>query len=115
MCSDLCVHLRGSSESGDYLLSTEDLIGALKDILRRRKDYKNTLEFGTALQPSTAHQLSVTSVSPGSGLALKSQERFYYLSSLGLSWSEVASLLGVCRLTIYRCAYMHVFYPRFTY
>ena len=48
------------------------------------------------------------SVSPGSSLALKSQEKH---SSLRFSWPEVASLLGVSRLTIIIVRiYMHVFF-----
>ena len=43
VCSDLCVHLRRYPELEDYLLSAEELVGALKDTLRRWKDYENTL------------------------------------------------------------------------
>ena len=115
VCSDLCVHLRGSPELEDYLLSTEELVGALEDILRRWKDYENTLESGTALRPATAHRLSVTSVGPGRPRFEIAKEQLNYLSSLGFSWSEVSSLLGVSRMTIYRCAYACFFYPGFTY
>ena len=61
VCSGLCVRLRGSPELEEYLLSTEELVCALKDniILRRWNDCENTLESGTALQPSTAHQVNL--------------------------------------------------------
>ena len=50
VCSDLCVHLRGALELEDYLRSSGELVGALEDILRKWKDYENTLESVSELQ-----------------------------------------------------------------
>ena len=39
-----------------------------------------------------------------------SKQQLEYLSSLGFSWTEVASLLGVSRMTIYRYIFVQVNY-----
>ena len=100
MCSDN--HLCGVPGLEDYFRSTEELIGALKNIFRKWKDYENTLEATSEMRPLTAHHLSVVSVGPGRPRFEISKEQLQYLSSLGFSWTEIASLLGVSRMTIYR-------------
>ena len=108
VCSDICDHLREASELQDYLRSAEELVTALKDILKKWEEYENTLESSSDLRPLTAHQLSLVSVGPGRPRFEISKEQLQYLSSLGFSWTEVASLLGVSRMTIYRYICMHV-------
>ena len=44
VCSDLCDHLRGVSGLEDYCRSTEELVGALKDILKKWEEYEGVLE-----------------------------------------------------------------------
>ena len=112
VCSDLGNHLRGALELEDYSRSTEELVGALRDILRKWKEYESTLESASELRPLTAHQLPVVSVGPGRPRFEIGKEQLQYLSSLGFSWTAVASLLGVSRMTIYR--YIHAcVYPSF--
>ena len=102
VCSDLCDHLRRESELEDYFRSLEELVDALKDILRKWKEYESVLEATVTSRPSTAHHLSTVSVGPGRPRFEISKEQLQYLSSLGFSWTEVACLLGVSRMTIYR-------------
>ena len=108
VCSDLCDHLRGYSGYlgiEDNYRSTEELVSALKDIFKKWQDYESVLEATLESRPLTAHHLQVVGVGPGSPQFEISKEQLQYLSSLGFSWTEVASLLGVSRMTTYR--YIH--------
>ena len=105
----MCDHLRGYSGIEDYYRSTEELVSALKDILKKWQDYEGVLEATLESRPLTAHQLPVVGVGPGRPRFEISKEQLQYLSSLGFSWTEVASLLGVSRMTIYRCIHNIMF------
>ena len=60
MCCDN--HLCGVPGLEDNFRSTEELIGALKNIFRKWKDYENTLEATSEMRPLMVHHLSVVGV-----------------------------------------------------
>ena len=101
-CSDVCSHVQGVSGLEDYYRAVEELVRTLSGILRKWQEYESVIERSTELRPSTAHQLTTVSAGPGRPMFDISKEQLQYLSSLTFSWSEIASLLGVSRMTIYR-------------
>ena len=98
----MCGHVQGVSGLEDYCRTAEELVGTLSGILRKWQEYESVIEGSIELRPSTAHELSTVSAGPGRPWFDISKEQLQYLSSLGFSWTEVASLLGVSRMTIYR-------------
>ena len=107
VCSDLCDHMRGVSELEDYCRSTEELVDAIKDVCKKWKEYEGVLDATSECRPLVAHQLStVGGIGPGRPRFEIGKEQLQYLSSLSFTWHEIAVLLGVSRMTIYRYVYI---------
>ena len=104
VCSDLRENLRDVSGLEDYYSSVEELIDAVKNICKKWEEYEDVLDASLLERPPSAYHSHVI---PGSGPGRPrfkiDKEQLLYLSSLGFSWTEIAVLLGVSRMTIYRC------------
>ena len=87
-----------------YLVQLSQLSSCLQDIagqwqmhfdlLQRQAGYHNDVAF----RPSTTHRRHM----PGRPRFEIMKEQLEYLSSMSFSWSLIAQLLGVSRMTIYR-------------
>ena len=108
VCSDLCDHMRGVSGLDDYYSSTQELIDCLKVIYRKWEEYEGVLDSILVERPPVVYQTPVSTLRAGPGRPRFdiSKEQLEYLSSLSFKWNEIAVLLGVSRMTIYR--YVHV-------
>ena len=83
-----------------------ELIGCIRFIYRKWCEYEGILDSRANLSTFMAYQAS-SSTSPARAGRPQfdiSKEQLEYLSSLGFKWTEVAALLGVSRMTIYRYA-----------
>lgn len=107
VCSDLCDHMRGVSGLDDYYASTQELIESLKVIYRKWEEYEGVLDSFLTERPSVAYQTPVSTLRTGPGRPRFdiSKEQLEYLSSLSFKWNEIAVLLGISRMTVYR--YVH--------
>lgn len=102
VCSHLCDHMRGVSGLEDYCRSTKELIECMKVICRKWEEYEGVIDAFVTERPSVAYQAPISVPprnSPGRPRFDISKEQLEYLSSLS---NEIAVLLGVSRMTIYR-------------
>ena len=84
----------------EYKTELECLFDSLISIQLKWKDYQEVLE---APLEEFAYQVnSSRSRSRGRPRFEVSKEQLEFLSSIGFSWTEVASLLGVSRMTVFR-------------
>ena len=69
--------------------------------------YEGVLDSLITERPSVAYRapISVPRNGPGRPRFDISKEQLEYLSSLSFKWNEIAVLLGVSRMTIYRYVY----------
>ena len=104
VCSDLCDHMVGVSGLEDYCRSAQQLIDCIKVICRKWEDYEAVLDSYMTERPSVAYQTpaTVSHVGPGRPRFDITKEQLEYLSSLSFKWNQIAALLGVSRMTIYR-------------
>ena len=91
----------------DYYASTQELIECIKVIYRKWEEYEGVLDSFLTERPSVAYQTPVGTLRTGPGRPRFdiSKEQLEYLSSLSFKWNEIALLLGVSRMTVYR--YVH--------
>ena len=108
-CLDVVGHIRtGAPESAnmeEYCSSLQELIQCLESIVQKWVSYNDLLESGTRSQHFTSYQTPLQSHAehyPGRPKFVINKEQLLYLSSLSFNWSEVAALLGVSRMTVYR-------------
>lgn len=102
-CSELLHHLRHHTAGlEEYKSELTVLIECLRQIHHRWTEYGEVLDS----YPSGLSYQVRTCVSSASGLGRPqfqiSKDQLEYLSSLGFKWKEIAALLGVSRMTIYR-------------
>ena len=108
-CSEIHHRLLVASpdaEMQDYCSTLDDLITQIRFIYRKWCEYENVLDSRTGhLSSSMAYQTgSRVSTTGGRPRFDISKEQLEYLSSLEFKWIEIAALLGVSRMTIYRHA-----------
>lgn len=106
-CSDLLHHIRQAAEAEeleDYVSSLRELIDCIKVIYRKWEEYQTILDSSSGSRSTLSYQAQATSHSSGPGRPKFqiSKDQLEYLSSLGFKWNEIAALLGVSRMTIYR-------------
>ena len=92
-----------SSNDADELQSTVDDVRELLDVFLMLKTVWN--EYKEALQNSpNVHRLPPTLHGTGRGRPRFdiTQEQLEYLQSLSFSWTNIASVVGVSRMTVYR-------------
>ena len=101
-CSELQFRLQGFPDMQEYLSSLEVLITQIRFIYHKWFDYEAVLDLNsipsTEYQARSAHSAGV--IRPAFEI---SREQLEYLSSLGFKWIEIAALVGVSRMRIYRC------------
>lgn len=99
-CSNMLEIINTSTELQDYSSSLIELIQCLQRSYRRWNEYKAFLE-----GPSQ-HYLPVLSTQPVGGRGRPRFEvnrpQLEYLASLSFKWTEIASILGISRMTLYR-------------
>ena len=86
VCCDLLDNMRGVLNLEDYNESVNDLIDCLNIICKKWEEYVGVLDSFTQM-PSTAYKAAC---------------HLEYLFSLSFKWNEIAVLLGVSRMLIYR-------------
>ena len=107
VCSHLCDHMQGVSGLEHYCRSTKELIECIKVICSKWEEYEQVIDSFVTERPSVAYQAPISMLRdcPGRPRFNISKEQLEYLSSLSFKWSEIAVLLGVSRMTIYRYVY----------
>ncbi len=82
----------------------EELVDSLMQVQIQWKHYQEVLEAGISEEFSFRVDTGGAGAGHGRGRPRfnVSREQLEYLSSLGFSWSEIASILGVSRMTVYR-------------
>ena len=76
-----------------------ELLKCLRTMLRKWEEYKSTVEQSTL---SVSHPDIIPSLRRGRPLFNVSRSQIEYLSSLSFKWTEIAAILGVSRMTLYR-------------
>lgn len=110
MCIVTCInvrdHLRVDSESGiggsGYCSSLNELIGCLRKLYREWEEHHGIQE--SLPTNSTLSYRAPLLQSPTIGLPRFEimKDQLLYLSSLAFKWTEIAALLSVSRMTLYR-------------
>ena len=103
VCSELLENMRGVLHLENYSESLRDLTDCLKIICKKWEEYEEILD-SFAERPCTAYQSAPSISVTGSGRPRFniSKQQLEYLCSLSFKWNEIAILLGVSRMTIYR-------------
>ena len=83
-----------------YRSELEGLVDSLMAIQLQWKEYREVLE--ARVEEVSFEVGTIQTHSRGRPCFNVSKEQLEYLSSLGFSWTEVSTLLGVSRMTIYR-------------
>lgn len=83
----------------DYTLSLSELIECLRVIYNKWMEYEGVIE---RLPASSTAYRAPTLISRGRPRFDISKEQLVYLSSLYFTWVDIAALLGVSRMTVYR-------------
>ena len=93
-----------ASEGNETMEQLESTLEELKTVLVSLKsewqEYSDTIE--TSSSTSAYSAPTVNALSRGRPRFVISKEQLVYLRSLSFSWTRIASLLGVSRMTIYR-------------
>ena len=101
-CTSLLDNIRQSSsilEMENYCSSLRDLVGCLRQIHHKWEEYASVLDsLPTRSEPAQRSQPD----GPGRPRFEISKDQLEYLASLSFKWTEIAALLGVSRMTIYR-------------
>jgi DNA-directed RNA polymerase specialized sigma subunit len=101
-CSELLHHLRQERGLEDYMSLLKELIDILKIIHHRWEEYGEVLDSYPSTQNVSYRVPTSASSSQGRPQFQITKEQLEYLSSLGFKWKEIAALLGVSRMTVYR-------------
>ena len=101
-CSDLLYHVGQQDGLEECKSSLRELIECIKVIYKKWEEYCGILE--SYPESNTLSYTSPTSPScrPGRPKFQITKDQLEYLCSLGFKWNEIAALLGVSRMTIYR-------------
>ena len=105
VCSNLLDGIQGVDGLEEYSRSTHQLIDCLKVIFQKWEQYSELLESHPATQGNVSYRAMpqlTESQRPGRPRFDIPREQLEYLSSLSFKWNEIAALLGVSRMTIYR-------------
>ena len=96
--------LTKSKRRREFFYSTEvkELIVCLQQIAIEWQTLKDTLD-ANEWSPHAYRAIAVPTGARGRPRFQISQEQLEYLYSLSFSWSDISEMLGVSRMTIYRC------------
>ena len=112
-CLELCTHVcrilreRIASIDGDetltsYVHSLDELLECLRTIRNKWLEYKDLLDLDLAISGVAYHVPVVHTGQRGRPRFEVTRGQVEYLASLSFTWSEIATLLGVSRKTLYR-------------
>ena len=103
---DLVQHHRNENqelvELDEYLTSLHQLLDCVRKLHHKWDDYQDVLDSTMQNVGELAYRASTSASGVGRPPFQIQKEQLEYLSSLGFSWTEIATLLGVSRMTIYR-------------
>ena len=118
-CSTLLDHLQGGNllhlEEEELPILDQhqtllhDLVEALKILWVKWQSYKEVLESGTLHRFSYEAGMEEQTGRRGRPRFDVSKEQLEYLASLSFTWTEIAVLLGISRMTVYRYVNLYVF------
>ena len=105
-CSSMLHQMTNVPELQAYVITLNELCNNLRYIYRQWSLYEDHLDSGVVSGiASTSYKVGIVNTgSLGRPRFDISKDQLEYLSSLGFKWTEVAALLGVSRMTIYRYA-----------
>ena len=106
-CTNLCDHMVSAGSSGDeavveeYRANIEGLVECLRCVHNKWLEYEGIVSV-RAERFAYRYQVGTTVQGRGRPRFDITKEQLLHLSSLDFTWSEIASLLGVSRMTVYR-------------
>ena len=105
-CSNILHHVGQQHLNGleEYQTSLRELIECIKVVYRKWEEYLGVLESGTNVVAISSPMTS-SLARPGRPRFQITKEQLEYLCSLGFKWNEIAALIGVSKMTIYRYLY----------
>ena len=103
-CSGIVDCINTSSQEPDLELQQctsllIELLDCLRTMLKKWEEYKSTVEHRTLSVP---HPDTIPSIGRGRPSFNVSRSQIEYLSSLSFKWTEIAAIIGVSRMTLYR-------------
>lgn len=99
-CGNFHNHLGQSSDLDDYRSSFQQLLVHLREKYRKWEEYESILESRASTlipQASVSH-----SSARGRPKFEIDKDQLVYLASLSFTWTDIAALLGVSRMTLFR-------------
>ena len=102
-CSDILNQIQPIAELEEYAALLRELIDCLKLIYMKWEEYESILD-SSVMQQSLSYCTQTTALPSGPGRPpfKITKDQLEYLASLGFKWNEIAVLVGVSRMTIYR-------------
>ena len=103
-CTNLRDHMTSAVQPGDevivegYLTNIDSLIECVRVLHGKWLEYQDIVSLRAE---RSLYRYEVSTTAHGRGRP-SFKEQLLHLSSLSFSWSEIASLLGVSRMTVYR-------------
>ena len=110
LCLVTCMSLQGRLENfssahlQEYGNLLQQLINCLRALFHKWIKYEEVLESQPPLSASYQPPLLQQRSSPGRPSFCISKDQLLYLSTLSFTWTEIAAVLNVSRMTIYRLA-----------
>ena len=107
-CSNLLQTIQqvNSQLDEDYRASLQELNDCLTLLHRKWREYESILDSypATDVYSSLSYRSPVirNSLHPGRPKFEISKDQLEYLASMGFKWNQIAALLGVSRMTVYR-------------
>ena len=109
LCTHACRILReciasvhGDETLASHLHSLDELLECLRTIRNKWLEYRDLLHSDLAISGVAYHVPVVHTGRRGRPRFEVTREQVEYLASLSFTWSEIATLLGVSRTTLYR-------------
>ena len=89
-----------------YRRSIQELITHLRVIVQRWVDYEDILDAGISHQFQAHPVIQVVHTGRRPKFMIN-KEQIEYLFSLSFTWTEISSILGISRMTLYRYTQVH--------
>jgi len=114
LCIVACIDLRdtmlddGSADLQDYCATLNQLIDCLRKLYHKWLEYEDLAEL-LPVRSAVSYQAPLLQCSrltgPGRPSFHISKDQLVYLNSLSFKWKDIAAMLNVSRMTIYRLVY----------
>ena len=113
LCMNTCTSIKQTIEASDEAAVLQDYISSLSELITTLQMlYQKWEEYKSFLEGPAQHYLSLVRIHHHEGRGRPrfdvSRSQLEYLASLSFKWTEIACILGVSRMTLYR--YVHVFF-----